>query len=152
MPLCYLAGPITGLTYYGSTDWRKWVTRSLRKHGITPLDPMRGKAYLATHTAMPDEATNPLSTAAGVVSRDHFDTTRADMLLVNFLGATERSIGTVMEIAWAHHCHIPIVMIMEAEGNPNDHAMVRECAKFRCDTLERGISLVCAILSDEEAA
>jgi hypothetical protein len=35
------------------------------------------------------------------MTRDRFDATRCDVLLVNLLGAERVSIGTMMEVAWA---------------------------------------------------
>ena len=43
MHTVYLAGPITGLTYDGATDWRHAVAADLNSVGIKGLSPMRGK-------------------------------------------------------------------------------------------------------------
>jgi nucleoside 2-deoxyribosyltransferase len=61
-------------------------------------------------------------------------------------GATRVSIGTVMEIAWAHAYGKPVVLVME-EGNVHDHPMIRECSPFIVHTLDEGIELVNAILA-----
>ena len=46
MDLVYLAGPITGLTFDGCTDWREYAKKSLAEAGIDGLSPMRAKDYL----------------------------------------------------------------------------------------------------------
>ena len=97
--LLYLAGPITGVSFDGCTDWREYVAGKLPKY-IRGVSPMRGKKYLSNETAVKDAYENhPLSSSKGITCRDRFDTTRCDMVFVNFLGAKKASIGTVMEIA-----------------------------------------------------
>jgi hypothetical protein len=43
-----------------------------------------------------------LLTQKATFHRDLFDVTRASVLFVNLLGAKIVSVGTVMEMAWAH--------------------------------------------------
>ena len=142
----YLAGPITGLDYSGATDWRDYVRTELAKKGIEGLSPMRGKEYLShvkEFTANGDEY-RPLSVISsnrGIMTRDRFDATRCDVLLVNLLGAKKASIGTCMEIAWADLSRIPIIVVMEKEGNPHDHGMLNEATGYRVETLDEAINI-----------
>ena len=151
MKTIYLAGPITGLSYSGCTEWRASAIGELAKHGITGLSPMRGKEYLATlNEAMTADGNRyqkfgTLSTNRGIMTRDHWDATRCDVLLVNLVGAKIVSIGTVMEIAWAWDNGIPVVCAME-EGNIHEHGMVLEAIGFRVHTLEEAIQVAIAIL------
>jgi nucleoside 2-deoxyribosyltransferase len=143
---CYLAGPITGLTYGGSTDWRNWMIDQLSPD-IEGLSPMRAKAYLAKEGIIGDSYENTvLSSATAITTRDHFDCMRCDMVLVNFLGAKTVSIGTVMEIAWAHAYRKPIVLVQEKEGNIHEHSMIRSVVGFRTTTLEQAIIVIRAVL------
>jgi hypothetical protein len=67
----------------------------------------------------------PFATSRGVMTRDFFDCNRADVVLVNFVGAKTVSIGTVMEIAWAYQKHTPVVVAMDdapATVRPDDRA------------------------------
>lgn len=143
----YLAGPITGCTYDGCTSWREFAFRELYNEGIVGLDPMRAKDYLANEKCVGDDYDTPLSCSRGIMTRDHWDCIRCDVVLVNLLGATKVSIGTVMEIAWAFECKIPVVLCIEPEGNVHDHAMIREATGFRVNTLDAGLEIVKAILS-----
>lgn len=153
-PLVYLAGPITGLTFKGCTDWREYARAELEKVGIIGLSPMRGKEYLeriardVAFTADGDKYAiqGPLSTNRGIMTRDHWDCTRCDVLLVNWVGADRVSVGTVMELAWAHTHRIPVVCVMEKEGNVHHHGMVLEAIGFRVDTLDQGLNILKAIL------
>lgn len=150
----YLAGPISGLSFAGASDWRRHVRDELAKSGIDAFSPMRWKDYLAGFDVLSGHGReyshlSPLSSPRGVITRDRFDATRCDVLLVNLLGATQVSIGTVMEIAWADLSRIPIVCAMEKEGNPHEHMMVAEAIGFRVDTLDAAIHCIRAILNHD---
>lgn len=152
----YLAGPITGLNYGACTDWRKYAKQQLESAGIQAWSsPMRGKEYLETvardkpFTADGNaySSMGPLSSDRGIVTRDRWDATRCDVILVNFLGAKQVSIGTVFEIAWADLSRIPVVCCMEPTGNPHEHGFIKEAIGFRVETLDYGIDIVKAILT-----
>lgn len=127
--LVYLAGPMTGQTYEEATAWRAWVTEALTDEGFTLLDPSRGLMFLRPESVVKDaylkSATENKHT---VFLRDKFDSTRADILFINMLGADRISIGTTMELAWANLAGRFPIVIMEKEGNPHMHAFTRECA------------------------
>lgn len=145
-PTVYLSGPITGLTYVGATDWRDYAKAVLAPE-IDGLSPMRAKDYLAGEQALAAAgySEKALSCAKGITTRDRYDTTRADLMLVNLLGAERVSIGTMIEFGWADAARVPIVLVM-GDGNPHDHAMVREMAGFIVPTLDEGLDIVKAIL------
>lgn len=150
-PTVYLAGPITGLNYAGCTEWREEVSSQLGLAGIKAFSPLRAKAYLASLAVLSGHGAEyahmgVMSQARAVMTRDRFDATRCDVLFVNLLGATQPSIGTVMEIAWADLKRIPIVCAIEASGNPHEHMMVNEAIGFRVPTLEEAIHVTKAIL------
>lgn len=155
MNTVYLAGPISGLNFEGATEWRERVIGELAAANIKGLSPMRAKDYLrdAYDAAGGFSATceeyghlSPLSGPRGIMTRDRFDATRCDVLLVNLLGAERVSVGTIMEIAWADLCRTPIVVAIEP-GNVHEHAMVDQAIGFRCGTLEEAVHVVKAILS-----
>lgn len=151
MKTVYLAGPIGGLSYGECTDWRHDAIDVLAADGIVGLNPMRGKEYLShlqsiSSTGHEYAHLGVLALPRGVMTRDRFDATRCDVLLVNLLGAKRVSIGTVMEIAWADSRRTPIVCAMEKEGNIHEHMMISEAIGFRVPTLEEALYLVKAIL------
>lgn len=149
----YLAGPISGLGYADAVDWREHAIQQLRQSGIDGLSPMRAKEYMAAVTSdVGFSATceeyghlSPLSSPRGIMTRDRFDATRCDVLLVNLLGATKVSVGTVMEIAWADLKRTPIIAIMES-GNVHEHCMINEAIGFRVGTLDEALHVVRAVL------
>jgi nucleoside 2-deoxyribosyltransferase len=147
----YLAGPITGLDYKGCTDWRQSAKAELAAVGIEAFSPMRCKEYLdglPTISGHGREYHNmgPLSTPKGVVTRDHYDVHRCDMLLVNLLGAKQVSIGTMFEMAWAFQKKTPIVLAMDETGGLHDHMFVHQTCGYRLGTLDEALRIVRAIL------
>jgi nucleoside 2-deoxyribosyltransferase len=147
MRTVYLAGPITGCTYNGCTSWRKYAVEKLAAVGIKGLDPMRAKDYLLEQTSVADSYDDTvLSCSRGIMTRDHWDCTRCDILLVNLRGASRVSIGTCMEIAWAWDHNKPVILVMEKEGNVHEHSMIREATGFRVTTLEEALNVVQGLL------
>lgn len=150
----YLAGPISGLTYDGAEDWRAFAKAELAKYDIHGLSPLRAKEYLRGIPALVADCAgygelNCMSSPRGIMTRDRYDATRCDVLLVNLLGSQRVSIGTVMEIAWADLCRTPIVVAMEPDGNVHEHAMIAEAIGFRVASLEEAIHVVKAIADQE---
>lgn len=141
----YLAGPISGLSYEESTDWRNYFATLVPR--IQCLSPMRGKGYLEREAKIAhDYPEIVLSCQRGIMTRDFFDCLRADAVTVNLLGAKVPSLGTVMEMAWAYQARIPVIAIMEPEGNPHEHPMIRESIGFRVATLEEAAHVLNVVL------
>jgi nucleoside 2-deoxyribosyltransferase len=150
-PVVYLAGPITGLSFEGCTDWREFALKELGRAGIDGFSPMRAKEalkglQLLSGTGEEYQHLTVFATQRGVMTRDRFDCMRCDVLLVNLLGAKSVSIGTVMEIAWADARRTPIVCAIEESGNPHEHMMIREALGFRVPSLEEALNCIKAIL------
>jgi nucleoside 2-deoxyribosyltransferase len=144
-PKVYLAGPIKGLSYGGATTWRDEV-RSILEPEIEVFSPMRAKSYLSGKSSVSASYDQyPLSTPRAITTRDRFDTTRCDLVLVNLMYAETVSIGTVMEVAWADAARRPVILVME-EGGIHDHPMVREVVGFRAGSVEGAAEMARAIL------
>lgn len=143
----YMAGPISGCSYGECTDWREYF-KTLVPASVQCLSPMRGKDYLAGEKIIdgsyPEKV---LSCSRGIMTRDRFDCTRADLVLVNLKDAPRVSIGTVMEIAWADYRRTPIIAVME-KGNMHEHPMIDEAIGFRVETLEEAAHVAKVILFD----
>lgn len=146
MSLVYLAGPITGLTYGNATNWREYASRGLAEIGIETASPLRFKDFLKGELSIADNyAEHPLATSKAITTRDRWDVSRADVVLVNLLGAEKVSIGTVMEIGWADAFRKPLVLVME-EGNIHWHSMLTEASGYIVPTLNDGLNVVQALL------
>lgn len=153
MPLVYLAGGVTGLSGPAAMDWR--VTAShvlLYAYKIESRDPLRDNDSLYQETTISDdfhayEQRGCFYTSRAIMLRDFNDVKQSDVLLVNLLGATKPSLGTVMELGWAYSLQKPTVVVMETEGNPHDHhPMIHESIGIRVSTLKEGIRAVATIL------
>ena len=157
----YLAGPITGLTH----DEAKGTWRQQVKDAFLTPSPMR-RPYDPNAKDYPDnrvsfycpmrnnESVNdgkPISATdappahitsdRGVMMRDKWDVKSADIVFVNLCSPRRISVGTVIEIAWAHLLDKPCIVCME-EDNVHRHAMLNNCASIIVPTLEDGIQVL----------
>jgi nucleoside 2-deoxyribosyltransferase len=154
-PLVYLAGAIAGLPYDDATDWRNIAKHRLAERGIEVLNPMRAKHALGERNAghisgnfHDYEGMGSFFIAKGIMTRDSTDVRRCDALLVNLLGLTKVSAGTVMELGWGFILPNPSVVAIEATGNPHDnHPMIHEAMPFRGTTLEAPVDSVAVLLN-----
>lgn len=146
----YLAGPITGLSFDECVNWREDFIEKLPQQ-IIGLSPLRGKDYLEHEQEVKmDYAHLVLSSERGLTTRDYRDVKNSDLILVNLLGAKKVSIGTVMEIAWARAFQIPVILVIDREGNVHDHPMIRDSVGYRVDNLEEALWLTKVILLPAE--
>lgn len=152
-PRVYLAGPIRGLNFGAAVNWRESVKSKLADVGLDGMSPMRAKDYLKALTdvgagqVLADQFPEfPLSTMKAIVTRDRLDCMHSDMVLVNFLGASVISIGTVLEVAWADAARVPVVLVSEKTGNVHEHGMIAEMCGFRVETLDEAIHVCRAVL------
>lgn len=148
MSSVYLAGPIRGLTYKQSSGWRERAAAFLTKHSIVALSPLRyNKTIVGSGPINDSDEAHPLTSEDGITARDRMDVMRCDVILANFLGATQASCGTPIEFGWADILRKPVIMVMEPDGNPFDHGMMRAIAGYRVASLEEGLALCVALLA-----
>jgi nucleoside 2-deoxyribosyltransferase len=147
--LLYLAGPITGLTWNNSQSWREGVTKALPQE-IRTISPLRGQRHSLSGVIKAEAYVgDPTVTDRGINGRDRFDVFRCDAILINFLGATQVSKGTMIEIGWADALRKPIIVVMEDSGNVHDHPMLRDNALYIVNNLDEAVKLVEALLLPE---
>ncbi len=158
-PTVYVAGPIAGCTWEETVEWRDHIVEALPEcHIVTP---MRGKDFLHAMSEMPltsasvapnvgmSELEGVISSQHSIVVRDHWDVSRCDVLFVNLLPSLstgKASIGTCFELAWAWKSQKPAIVVMEDEGNPNDHPFVRETAYAVVPTTAMAIAITRILL------
>lgn len=152
-PIVYLAGAIVGLVGYDAVDWREAAAEELRERGIETLSPMRAKSVLSggdiiSRDFRDYEHHGAFFTSRGIMARDSGDVIRCDALLVNLLGLKVPSIGTTMELAWAHLLRKPTIVAMELKGNPHDgHPMIAAAVDFRFESLHEAIDAAAVVLN-----
>jgi len=93
----YLAGPITGCSYQGCTDWREYVTKELEDEFVC-LSPMRSKEFLENKGDIADsyndlednsEPHRVLTSDKGINRRDSWDCRSTDVILMNLADLPE---------------------------------------------------------------
>jgi len=151
MDTVYLCGQITEASYnearYG---WRADVVHACEDLPIRFLSPMRGKDHLeGVRTLSPmGDPDHALSTPMAITTRDRLDVIRSTLIFANLLGMTHQSIGCPIEFGWADAYRKPIICCIEPEGNIHEHAMLSTLIGWRCETLESGIAVLRAVLSE----
>lgn len=151
MRIVYAGGIISGLTFKEASDWREEVQKKLGLYGIMVASPLRGKEHLEDETVLHKAgfSRNPMTTQKGITTRDRFDVMKADIVLMNLLGAKEVSIGCMIECGYGDILRKPIVCVME-KGNPHDgHAMLETIISYKVDTLDKAIEIIRKILCYE---
>lgn len=146
-PSIYLAGPIIGLTFGESENWRDYVKGKLPE--MACFSPLRCSEHLLRHRGALIETSyedNPMTSADGIMVRDHLDVMNRDLTFCFLTGAPRVSIGTVMELGFAYAHRKPVILVMEKTGNIHEHCMVRKAGVFSTDDLDEGIELAKAIL------
>lgn len=151
-PTVYLAGPIACTRAGQAFAWREYAAAALAERGIETRSPMRAKGRLAGQDIAGDyrayERNGWAYTPGGILARDHHDCTTSSGVLMNMLGATEKSFGTGMELAWTYDHHIPTVVAIEESGNPHDtHPMFAAAVRFRVPDLDEAIDAIAIILN-----
>lgn len=147
MKTVYAAGPITGISYGVSTSWRTELQKLLPFNDVVIMSPLRSKTYLAGETEIKDHYDQIMSTQRGITTRDRWDCMSCDAVVINLLGAGRVSIGTMIEVGWCDSRRIPIILVMEEEGNIHEHAMLRECSSFRVKTLAEAAHVISSLFN-----
>ena len=146
MSKVYLAGPITDLSYEEARNgWRVWMYEYLQMLGIEAASPMRGKDCLKGAVKLDrqtaDYEKSVITSPQGITGRDRNDVKTCDVMIANFLGAKQASVGTAIEFGWADAWRKPIILVMEDKGNPHDHLMITTMATYRVDNLKDAAKL-----------
>lgn len=157
----YLAGPISDVTYDECMDWRDYAKKFFKPYGILGVSPMRGKDYFK-ELMLPDETFNdkfdsqlggyeglkePMSTAKAIFNRDKWDVWRCDLILAHLTGAPKASIGTVMELSWAHVWNKLVVATLLPDEVHN-HGMLIQTMGIVVETLEEALQVTVLALGE----
>jgi nucleoside 2-deoxyribosyltransferase len=144
----YLAGPISGLTYTNAQDWREYAAQELTKAGCEVYDPLRGKAVLMNQGVISNgmktsKYEDAMVSDALIYARDKHDVLNCDIMLANLLGATEKSLGTICEVALAEDHNKIVVLVMKKDGSEvHDHPFFRAMKLVWVETLEEALELI----------
>jgi nucleoside 2-deoxyribosyltransferase len=147
-PRLFLSGPITGLSYEDVTVWREKIRAALEPLGIDCFSPLRGlEGLLRNETTIKESyQESTMGTDSAITDQDLFDILKCDVLLINLLGTSRVSIGTVFEAAWAYLLKKPVILVIERSANIHEHPMMRRSATYRTDSLDEAIFLAKRLL------
>lgn len=139
----YLCGPMTGQTVDQCSGWRELAAERLGDlyHCVSPL---RGKDYLppgplSAFANIENEVGAVLSGAKGILHRDTWDVRRCDITFAIFQDTEIVSIGSVMEIAFAHAFHKPIVAVIDERHR---HPFIVEAVTHLCPDYDTAIEVM----------
>jgi len=142
----YLAGTMVGFTYEEAKAWRDEVVESSRAMGLDFhfLSPLRGKEGLAgttiTTTADVEAKIVPIASPKAILQRDSHDVTTSDGIIVNFLGVTTLSIGTLVEIgiSYGNNPLRPVFIVADESTAPilKEHLFLTSIAYIYTPSLE----------------
>lgn len=136
----YVGHPITGLDGDEVIQYYDTIKGQLLGHTI--LCPMTGKDHLRTAKDLgADLEDHPITKNHAIFSRDEWMVSHCDMVLMDLSGATNVSIGCVMELAFASSYKKHIVLVME-KGNIHNHAFVKEAAHIIYETLDEALDYI----------
>jgi len=149
----YLAGPILGTSYQECTTWREYVQRELEQRCVV-LSPMRGKEHLnGEEPVFQSYESTLMSNAKAIVALDKFDVLRSDVIFVSLLGATDTSVGTMIELGWATGHTAKRRIIITALGMPENHRphrFIEQLSDWIVPDLDTGIAVIKNILVENQ--
>lgn len=145
----YLAGPISGCNNGEANNWRSIAFSKLSQHGIRGISPLRceplhGERYDYTH---PDPR---FGTAKAIASKNFLDVQMCDMTLCYLpasLNDRRLSIGTLLELGWAHALRKPTILVSDMP-KLTEHPVVLASSSWVIPTLDEGIDICIGILGD----
>ena len=149
MKSVYLAGPIAGCTRGEANDWRDHMRYGLAEHriqGISPLrcEPLMGERYTA------DSPDPRFGTARAIASKNFLDVQMCDMTLCYLpreLNERRLSVGTVIELAWAHALRKPTILVSDYPFL-TEHPVVQANAGWVLPTLDDATEVIIGVLAD----
>lgn len=136
----YLAGPMTAASDL-EQEWRLEAKRVLEFDGVQALLPYKMQSYQDEYHIDAYEAEFVLT------YRDFVSCTECDVVIANFKGAQDVSIGTCIELGWASAKDKIIITVLPAgERNPHaNHPMIESVTTIRCDSLGQAVRIVLAM-------
>jgi hypothetical protein len=149
----YLSGPVTDTSLSELSNWRSDFARSLGPRWDV-FDPTRGPVVTQRLSTVSNAPINPgyKEFARDMVGRNRATISNCDLLVANFLGAREISLGSVGEVFWADAYRKQILVIRESQGNRHDHLIMNELATWIVDSLPEAVAVVHASFGDRETS
>lgn len=142
-----MAGPITGRNLEEANDWRGNVVEHLNNagiRGVSPLrcEPIRGETYDIGN------ADPRFGTARAIASKNFLDVQTCDITLVYLpkeLNDKKLSLGTIVELAWAHALRKPTILVSD-DPLITEHPVMQANASWVVPSLDEAIEVIVGVL------
>jgi nucleoside 2-deoxyribosyltransferase len=137
--IIYIAGSISGQKAQDVVNYFQSTKRILTEAGFTVLNPMTAKKTFRNDIKFKAEGYSyPAATNHAIIERDRWMVQQCDILYCNLTMAQIVSIGSTMELAWAHQLGKHSVVAMQAD-NIHRHAFILEAADIVWETHEQAL-------------
>lgn len=149
MKAVYLAGPITGCDIGEANNWRRRAMDALHDVGIRGISPLRCEPLHGERYGLGNEDPR-FGTARAIASKNFLDVQMCDVTLCYLsteLNQRRLSIGTVIELAWAHALRKPTILVTDYPLLI-EHPVVQANASWIVPTLVEGLDVAIGILGD----
>lgn len=147
MKTVYLAGPIAGRTYDEANAWRSEATRWLANHGIRGISPLRCEPLRGQRYGELGHEDPRFGTGRAIASKNLMDVQMCDMTLAYLPQIYGVSLGTLMELAWAHAFRRPTILVTD-DISLSSHPVVQANASWLVETLQAGLEVAIGVLAD----
>lgn len=145
----YLAGSIAGCDRGEANDWRKQTSAVLAVHGIRGLSPLRCEPLIGERYGTGSDDPR-FGTPRAIASKNFLDVQMCDITLCYIpkdLNVRRLSIGTIIELAWAHALRKPTILVSDYDLVIS-HPVVQANASWIVSTLDEGIEIILGVLGD----
>jgi len=127
---------ISGRSQEEVLEYYDTIHKELTEMGYKVFHPMVGKGIVRNEMKFRAESpsTSPICQNHAIKERDKWMVQMADIIMQDFTGATQVSIGCISELAWADLLGKHTVVVMEPD-NIHRHAFTLEMADIVFETL-----------------
>ena len=149
MKTVYLAGSIAGCNKGEANDWRRLMIDRLSDHNIKGISPLRCEPLIGERYGMGSDDPR-FGDARAIASKNFMDVQSCDMTLCYMpreLNVRRLSVGTLIELAWAHAIRKPTILVTDYEFLI-EHPVVQANASWILPTLTDAREVIIGVLGD----
>lgn len=149
MKTIYLAGPIAGCSKGEANSWRDYVNSQLAEYRIRGISPLRCEPLVGERYGVSYEDPR-FGTPRAIASKNYLDVQMCDMTLCYLpkeLNERRLSIGTIIELAWAHSLRKPTILVSDYDFI-TQHPVVQANAGWVVTTLDDAVDIITGVLAD----
>ena len=147
MKAVYLAGPIAGCDRGEANLWRHDVSFRLKDHGIVGISPLRCEPLIGERYGVGYDDPR-FGSSRAIASKNFLDVQMCDMTLCYLprdLNERRLSIGTIIELAWAHSLRKPTILVSDYPFI-TEHPVVQANASWILTTLDDAVDVAVGVL------